>query len=195
MLKEKLLTLGSVIGILACGACFGPGYKASPPPPLQIDLHGIRIIEVVVADESEARHLDGPEIARQIVYQVNTRSRNTRVRARLHSDDANPDGVLHVSILEESATAAEPAAPLGLQKWVMETRVNAALTSRDGRDIWHEVHQRYTTSTYLSAESEADAWTKFSAESGTYHLSYDLVHEMFYGSGQNRGLAPAGGAK
>jgi hypothetical protein len=107
--QKKLLTLAGAIGILACGACFGPSnYKPPPPPPIQIDLRGIHTISVEVTDTSEAHHLDATALSQRVHDVLNIYRNGTGVTAA--EPGKPPDATLKITLLDAQAIAGPPAA-------------------------------------------------------------------------------------
>jgi hypothetical protein len=185
MLAKKLLTLACAFGILICGACFAPPYNPPPrpaPPPLHIDLRGIRRIDIIATDESQLKKLDVHKFADRMAIEINVLSRDTRVRVR-HQDDPKPaDGVLKITVLEEKARLTPVKDVPSVVNWTLEIRVAASLTNRAGQEIWSQSGREYTYSGRMSTQDAAQFWESRAAPgSMPYQLCPRFVHSMFYG--------------
>jgi len=126
-----------VLGILVCGACFGPVYR----PPIVRPLAGVRTIQVVVANESESRHLDPARLSAAIVVMLNRHHdgiRNGAFYATSAETAGGADAVLDVKILKESAHRAMILADECALVWDLSFKASATLTGRDGRLIWSD---------------------------------------------------------
>ncbi|HTB98394.1 MAG TPA: hypothetical protein VK716_15395 [Terracidiphilus sp.] len=162
MLKEKLLTLGCVISILAIGACFLPPPQRKsppPPPPLRVDLKQIHSVAVTVLDPDLPQHPGLSNFASAIVLAINNYSWNTGFSAH-PTDHAQPppDATLVITIL--SATAApEPINGSGSTTHLTLGLIHSAtLTSADGRVLWQELNVRSTFHAPLPPAGLAHGW-------------------------------------
>jgi len=135
MFKKKFLTLGCVLGILAFGACFGPGPTPRPPaprtaPPLRDSLHGIHDMVVEAENKVASPHLNPDEFAKAIAWDINIRRGESHIVASVVAD-SNPQAQLRVSILEETATH-----PAGSPNWTVSADVSGSVIARNGRVLW-----------------------------------------------------------
>ena len=185
MFRKHLITLAASLGILGCGACFLPNLidrdPPPPPPPLKIDLRGVRTIGVTVTNYSKAPLLDPMLLAQRVVEYGNFRSRDTKVKLRVHRDGENEDAQLKIAILKESAVKIPQATPEAAQKWALRLIISSALTARDGRVIWQETNRDRDLAPAITASDEAEFLQKLSHRWVYGALSYPLVKSMFYG--------------
>jgi hypothetical protein len=188
MLRKQLITLSAILGILGCGACFLPNLidrdPPPPPPPLKIDLRGVRTIGVTVSDNSGVHDLDSIQLAQMVAEQANYRSRDTKVKLRVHRDSRNEDAELKIAILKESAAQVPQAAPRAPRKWALRLSISSTLVARDGRVIWQEASRNRSLTTAITAADEAEFLQKLSHSWVYGELSYPLVKSMFYGDSQ-----------
>lgn len=185
MLRKQLITLAAILGILGCGACFLPNLvdrdPIPPPPPLTIDLHGVHTIGVTVSDDSKASLLDPAMLAQRVAEYGNFRSRDTKVKFRVHRDGENEDAQLKIAILKESAVKIPQTAPGTAQKWALRLVISSTLTARDGRVIWQEMDRNRDLRTPITAADETEFLQKLSHPWIYGALSYPLIKSMFYG--------------
>ena len=136
MLEKKLLTLACVAGILACGACFLPPLPehVPPPPPVQLELNGIRRIHVVVENASPTRHLDADKLGSWIAVKTGTQGRRVKLTAFSGPKAADQDGELKVAVLSESATPGTGVTKNGMVEWRFALSVTAELRSSTRSD-------------------------------------------------------------
>ena len=180
-----MITLAAILGILGCGACFLPNLidrdPTPPPPPLTIDLRGVRTIGVTVSDDSKAPLLDPAMLAQRVAEYGNFRSRDTKVKLRVHREGENEDAQLKIAILKESAVKLPQAAPGAAQKWALRLIVSSTLTARNGRVIWQETNRDRELTPAIAAVDETEFLQKLSHPWIYGALSYPLVKSMFYG--------------
>jgi len=153
MLGKKLLTLACVVGILAFGACFGPGYKPPSPPSLRT-LSGVRTIHVTVSNQSPSRHLEPAPLAQAIVSEINSRTRQTGLRAVAQGESAPPDGFLAVVILDESGAVKSRTNKLDPVPWRFVIKISATLTGSERNVLWSDPGTFYTDARALPKGSE-----------------------------------------
>jgi hypothetical protein len=184
MLKKKLLTLACAVGILASGACFVPALiddvHRPPPPPMSIDLHGIRRLDVTVTDTSTLKKVDTDKLADQIRFELNELSRDTKVKARDPKDRKPADASLKITVLDESATPSPEKDAFEQEFWIFRIRIAASLTTRDGQEIWHQSGQDYSYSRRMNKQDPAETWNR-AGVSVFYQLPSQFVRSMFYG--------------
>ena len=187
-LQKKLLTFACAIGILACGACFAPVYRAPTPPRLQlhIDLRGIRMIDVAVTDASDAHHIAAAVLAEEVVKVVNAYARETRVRANIPADGIKKDAELQITILGQHAIQLPQTATINQNHWTSQMRVSATLTRRDGQLLWHESDCKLVIAVNEAAEDEASFWEKLPQTWTAHRLAARFVHRMFYEDSDDR---------
>lgn len=184
MLRKKLLTLACVLGILACGACFGPIYSppAPPPPPLRTDVHGIHTIRVTVSSPSESHPLDPATLAEAVVDKVNWQAGVTGIHAHVQEEAGNEDALMEVKVISESVHSSESPSPAGTRKWTFDFKLSATLTRQDGEVVWRETNRDYSFFDYLATDNPADLWDNPPVRIHvTSVLSLRLVQHMLYG--------------
>lgn len=167
MLKNKLLTLGGAISILAIGACFlPPPQRRSPQPPraLPPQLQGIRTIHVIVIDNSIPAHLDTAGVAADIVRYINTLDLGGVVRA--HAGDRPADADLQVSVLNEIATLQRTMPPTGNEAWDFDLTISATLKNHDGSILSQKLNAPLRCSTILPAKHSDDVWSMPAVRTG-----------------------------
>jgi hypothetical protein len=157
MIEKKLITLACVLGILACGACFGPIHTAPPPPPPILDSNGIRSVNVTVVNASASRRVDPDQLGGAIANNINQRSRGNGVTAQTQRQTGKGSAVLEVIIESESATPRPPVSSAGTELWTFDFKVSATLTTDDGRLIWKEKAD-YSFTNWLPQEDPEAAW-------------------------------------
>jgi hypothetical protein len=151
MVEKKLFTLACVLGILACGACFGPDKNQSPPvsrpirihpptisPPKPIDLTGIRKILIKVTNSTETHHVDPGVLGRMIASSFNFHEHSYIPRAYTQGAPQPGDAVLQVTIVKE---ITGPEAAINAQEppgQFLDLFMDASLTQDDGKVIWSE---------------------------------------------------------
>lgn len=154
MLEKKVMTLGCAVGILACGACFLPPLpeRQPPPPPVRLDMQGIRKIRVEVSNNSESHHLDPNALGSWIEIRISAQARAAGVKAFSKKDPASTDAdaVLRVTVLSETAApergTAEPERPdsTGIdEQWNFQVNLSAVLAKKDGQVVWRESDGEY----------------------------------------------------
>jgi hypothetical protein len=185
MLRKQLITLAAILGILSCGACFLPNLvdrdPPPPPPPLTIDLRGVRMIGVTVSDDSKAPLLDPVMLAQRVAEYGNFRSRDTKVKLRVHREGGTEDAQLKIAILKESAVKLPQATPEAAQRWALQLIISSTLTARDGRVIWQETSRNRDLAPAITAADEAEFLQRLSHLWIYGAVSYPLVKSMFYG--------------
>ena len=185
MLRKQLITLAAILGILGCGACFLPNLvdrdPIPPPPPLKIDLRGVRMIGVTVSDDSKAPLLDPAMLSQRVAEYGNFRSRDTKVKWRVHRESGNEDARLKISILKESAVKVPQTTPSAAQKWALRLTISSTLTTRDGRVIWQDTNRNRDLAPAITAADETEFLQKLSHPWIYGALSYPLIKSMFYG--------------
>jgi hypothetical protein len=160
MLEKKLVTLVSVAGILACGACFLPPLPehVPPPPPVQLEMQGIHRIHVVAENASPTHHLDADKLASWIAVRTQTQGRGEKLTAFSGPGAPDQDGELKVEVLSESATPGTAVAKNGMVEWRFALSVTAELRSSTGVTIWRESDGHYEFRHYEKPGDEAAAW-------------------------------------
>jgi hypothetical protein len=157
MFEKKLVTLACAVGILACGACFLPPLPqhAPPPPPVQLDLHGIQRIRVQVIDNSEPHRLAASDVANWVALRVTSQAKRANVTAFSQKEPANEDAVLQVTLLSE--TAAPQPNETGAA-WDFHVNVSAVLTKAGGQVVWQESDGVYEFHRASRPESVEELW-------------------------------------
>jgi hypothetical protein len=160
MLEKKLVTLACAGGILACGACFLPPLPEHkpPPPPVRLDLQGIRRIRVDVKNQSVSHHLDPLELATRVANEVTAQGRRVGVTAYAGDSLGDEDGVLQVVVLSENGTQGKKLSNWNGVEWSFDLNISAVLTKKAGQVVWRESDGDYRFSNNFAQEDEADLW-------------------------------------
>ena len=182
--QKQLLTLAGAVGILACGACFAPPrYASPPPPPLQIDLHGVRTISVEVTSSSEAQHMDTVDLAKKMHEVLDVYRKDTGVAAATPGKPA--DATLRIKLLKAVAVPLPMPAGTEARKWTIELRYSAALVARDGTVLWGESDvSRTIPETGITAEDSESFWQNPSPSFPWINnrMSFWIARQMYYGA-------------
>jgi hypothetical protein len=182
MLEKKLLTLACVLGILACGACFGPIDRQPPMPPPLRPLGDVQSIRVTVTNASEAHHLDPATLSQAIAKQINGLNRLSGPHAESSDEPGGADAVLAVTIARESAH--RPKLPSDAGQWWVTYAVAATLTTNDGRVLWRDDGIVLKNEYYLRPED--DKKTSFNWDAPNvkgdklYSIAYEFARRMIY---------------
>lgn len=177
--RKKLLTLASVVGILACGACFLPPLPEHKPapPPIRNGLDGVQSIRVEVVNASPSHHLVPAALAQRVVTAINSQPWQTNVNAHVGKDAESEDAVLAITVLSETSEA-KPA-KTGSTTFLIDD--SATLTRLDGSLVWRETDAGNWISYTVDEQHPADAWTIPGLVDGVEKaLSDKLVFRMFY---------------
>jgi hypothetical protein len=195
MLRKKLLTIGCVLGILACGACFGPlsNKPAPPPPPPLRPLGGVHTIRVTVSNTAESHHIDPSKFGRAVISVINSSNQPTEGRSGLHGISANDpgsaDAILAVTILAEDAHRVHQHDLFSLPGWKVSVTSSATLTANDGRVLWSDSSFTNTRIYYTNGASDKGAafdWDT-TIENGIelFRMTDRMVEEMIYVKSKN----------
>ncbi len=186
MLRKQLITLAAILGILGCGACFLPPLipRTPPPPPMHIDLRGVRTIGVTAANESEMHRLDAVQMAKSLAEDANDSVQETRVRLRAHRDGRDEDAQLKLVILKETAIRLPQRKPGAVQTWALRLNMAMTLTARNGRVIWQDANWQMDAGTGILAADEAAFLQRVSLQWVYDELGYLVARHMFYGERQ-----------
>jgi hypothetical protein len=160
MLEKKLLTLACAGGILACGACFLPPMpeRKPPPPPVRLDLQGIRRIRVDVKNQSPPNHLVPLQLAARVASEIIFQGRRLNVTAYPDSVSDDEDGVLQVIVLSETGTPGKKLSNWNGIEWSFDIGISAVLTKKNGQVVWRELDGGYRFSNNFAQEDEVDLW-------------------------------------
>ncbi len=160
MLEKKLITLGCAVGILACGACFLPPLPQHEPmpPPVRLDLQGIRRIRVEVTNESQSHDLDPNALANWIEIRIDSQARRAGVKTFSQRDHASvdADAVLKVAVLDESALPVRMRSNGSDEDWNFQVNISGVLTKKNGQVVWRETDGNYQFSHELTSLAAAD---------------------------------------
>ena len=180
--QKQAVTLAGAIGILACGACFGPSnYKPPPPPPIQIDLRGIHTVRVEVTDISESHHIDTAALAKRTYQVLNAYSKDTGVAAVEQRKPAN--ATLNITLLDVLVVPDTPPTGTDVRRWSIQLRYSASLTSHDGVVLWSKSDFTKKFSGTGNATEDAEAfWQRASASYPWINntLGFQIVRQMYY---------------
>lgn len=177
MLKQKLLTITGVLGILACGACFLP-TPSGHRPPLRPQLSGVRSIRVQVQDVSQAPHFDPTDFASALAEAINAQGHRTWAQAQ--ADPGNEDAVLQIKVLKETAQQ-DPAHSTGTEeKWYFSVTITATLV-RKSQVIWEDKNSMYSFNHRFPPEDFAAIWsepsvTRWEQSTLAQAVAYNLLH-------------------
>lgn len=175
--RKKLLTLASVIALLACGACFLP-----PPPRPQIHPRGIRSVLVNVADITAQPLVDKDAFGRSIAEAINRQTQGHGPRARFgteQSPNAEPDAVLQVYIVSETA-ASQPVSPVA-SDWSLTLTMNATLTAANGVSLDQLPDRQLHWSGRLSVSTPDLAWRDPIVRSWLNEVANQIAVDLMYG--------------
>jgi hypothetical protein len=183
MFGKKLLTLTCVLATLVCGACFGPAYRT----PVVRPLLGAQTILVVVANDSESRHLDPARLSAAIVIMLNRRHDgigNGAFHAVSAATADSADAILDVKILKESAHRALIISEECLLVWDVSFKASATLTDRDGRVIWSDGNLSLSTNYCRNRTTTRGAnfnWDAPNVRADSLEvLTWDIERKMLY---------------
>jgi hypothetical protein len=155
MRGKKLLTLGCVVAILACGACFLPPPRPVPPP-LAPALRASRRIRVEVVNLSPTQHIAPQRFGSTLMTNINNRLSGTRLKATTDAASRPGDAVLHIDILQESASAPTPSNP-GRSMSTFSVAFNGSFIAANG-DVLRRASNRTFSSYPVYIFSDSDPW-------------------------------------
>ena len=157
MLKQKLIAFAGAVGILACGACFGPTDYHPPPPPI-VNAH-IRTLRVIVTDSSPEKHIDPAALEALVVRQINVLAGADGVTACTHDNPvAQVDAVLQIRLTASRAAMQTPVGDAKPADWVFHLGTAESLTRADGTNLWKQSVPDFTIDTKLATDNQNDAW-------------------------------------
>jgi hypothetical protein len=171
MVKEKLVTLACVLGILACGACFLPPprpYHPPPPPPLRPSLQGVRTIAIAVSNQSESRRMNPADLATMMTHDIQFSDYGSRITA-IGEGVADPDAHLVVAIQKETLSQEQTGV-----RWIVSIDVLSTLTARDGSVLWSDSHVYSLTRPFPENEPD-EVWQHIQIQNW---LAQSLVTRM-----------------
>jgi hypothetical protein len=171
MRGKKLLTVGCVVGILACGACFLPPPRPAPPP-LAPALRASRRIRVEVANLSPTQHIPPPRLGRALVEQMNDRLARADIKARTNTDSKTGDAVLHIEILQESVATAPAPYP---DRLIFSVTFEGTLAAANGAVVWHVANRTCTSQPLYRVTARWDDPSHVM----DYLLAQDVVDQIF----------------
>jgi hypothetical protein len=149
--RKKLLTLVSVIGLLACGACFLP-----PPRPARIHLRGFQNVLVKVTNGPVPGLVDRDELGREIAEAINTKTQGRGPTAHFGEEAAPGEPVLYLYLMRETATS-EPVKS-GAYEWSLTLTMDATLRASNNVFLGQlPMRQHHWTGTLAAATPEL-AW-------------------------------------
>ncbi len=158
MMKQKLIALGGAVGILLCGACFGPGvYRPEPPPP--IANQGIRSLRVVVIDDSAQKRFNTLALGALTASRLQQQIGYNGIAA--YSEEkplAEVDAELRARVLSAEARMNPPADLGFLQDWVFSVKFSEQLMRKDGSILWQGAEQTEIYSLKSYARNPEDVW-------------------------------------
>ena len=134
MLWKQLLTLGCVVGILACGACFGPGYKPPPPRPLP----NVKTIQIVVTNTSKSQHVPPFALAQAIAGPIRKKMQLVPELGPTSQNAPVPDAVLQLQVTDEDASFNAGAKARDKSIWIFNLSLKASLVRSDGKVLWRQ---------------------------------------------------------
>lgn len=176
MLKQKLIAFAGAMGILACGACFGPTDYHPPPPPI-VNAH-IRTLRVIVTDSSPETHIDPAALEALVVRQINVLAGSDGVTACTHDNPvAQVDAVLQIRLTAGRAAMQTPVSEAKSADWVFHLGIAESLTRADGTNLWQQSVPDVTMETKLATDNQNDAW-KDNVMLG--HLAYRLAKQAIH---------------
>jgi hypothetical protein len=178
MVRKKLLTLLSVAGLLACGACFlPPPHPIQPPPPY---LRGVDGVFLEVTDISDPHRIDTDQLGQWIAASVNTRDQGRNPRVYWGGQRKAGDTVLHVSVGNEGA-ASEPEPQSPETRWTFTVSIAATLTAADGAVLWQKSNRQFHLNRGLLASTPELAWQAPVVAAWLHAIAYNLAVDMLHG--------------
>jgi len=129
MLKQKLLTIAGVVGILACGACFLPPIpqRKAPLPPALASVHRITI---QVEDGTAGKLFDPLVMSNATARNFNELWREFPVRADAVNTGGSSDATLRITV--HSRTVSCKAESKDKLFCSYEMIISVTLTAADG---------------------------------------------------------------
>jgi hypothetical protein len=176
MVRKKLLTLLSVVGLLACGACFLPPPHSQPPTPPPY-LRGVDGIFLEVTDSSDPHKIDTDQLGRWTAASINARNQGRNPRVYSGGQPKAGDAELHVSIGDEGAASKpEPQSPQ--TRWTFTVSIAATLTAADGAVLWQKSSRQFHLNRRLLASTPELAWQSPAVAVWLRSIAYDLAVDM-----------------
>ena len=169
MSRKKLVTLAMfacLMGTTGCERSLESIFLSEPPPPVLRPFGGIHAIRVTVTNVSPSQRLVPSFVAEGIVKQLKAHSNGLEAFA---TDDARKaEGVLAVSILEESGRQTHTGPQPDTVTWKFQVKFSAILTRTDGQTI---------LSWPMQSVSQELGWTGFSSAGVTPGWEERIVGE------------------
>jgi hypothetical protein len=183
MMKQKLLTVAGVLGILACGACFLPpiGQKQPTAPPINPKLTGIHKIRVEVAETVDPGHLDIIELARSTASDISAEASGRGIKAL--TSEGRVDATLSIVITDESAFQTRMNDINGAVNWRYDVIWDATLTTSDGNIRWQEKNRRVRFSHWFSQPPGENVWIDHAVRAEAVNqFRVQFVPDFLYGA-------------
>jgi hypothetical protein len=179
MRRKKLLTVVSVIGLLACGACFLP-----PPRPARIHLRGFENMVVTVTDRSGAPLVDKDEFGQSVAAAINMDARSDSFTTHFGGETTPKDAVLQVLIVRETATP-EPMSP-GVFDWTLTFATDITVTRATGVALGHLPSRYFRWKGSLPASSAELAWRDPKVRTWLNNIASQLALDLLHSDQANR---------
>lgn len=179
MVRKKLLTLLSAVGLLACGACFLPPPHPQPPPPPPY-LRGVNGIFLEVTDSSDPRRIDTDHLGQWIATSINTWDQGRKPKVHWGGQRSAGDAVLHVSVGNEGAVS-EPKPQSSETRWTFTASIAATLTAADGTVLWQNSNRQFHLTRLLNASTPELAWQAPAVAAWLHAIAYTLAVNMLHG--------------
>lgn len=186
MVRKQLLTVGCVLGILACGACFLPPIKTTPtypPAPLREELHGIKAIRVVVDDASATHFVDASQVAACVTQNLDGRAGRTHIRSDNRETPRAGNALLRITIKNVTTTENQYAQQGAAKRWSLGVTIDATLSDADGKTLWEQKDQTYRDDDSFESDDPATIWKTSRALNWlSGRFSDQILGAMFYGN-------------
>ncbi len=186
MRRQKLVTLGCVTGVLACGACFLPPpspRRPQPPRPLaRIELGKSKRIRVTVMNNAEANAIDLAMMEGCVADSINNRHVVGVPPAVGGGSAQSDDAVLQVTMEKETAAQEPQQLSPGYTTWDFDVTLSAVLVRADGDAVRHAFSEVYRGVAVTRAGESPWTAQVFPARA-KYYVCDPLVGRMLAGRG------------
>jgi hypothetical protein len=168
MRRQKLVTLGCVTGILACGACFLPPPH-EPPPPLPPALAAVHTIAIRVEDVTAENRLDPVSMSEATARNFNRLWADFRIRAKPFSAESKSDAVLRITVRRKTESCSPSSGKLFCS---YEMVGSFTVTNAGGGVLQNTAEQKSRFGTWEDAGAAHHDWNSNSTrQSASYALA------------------------
>jgi hypothetical protein len=175
--RKKLLTVVSVVGLLACGACFLP-----PPRPARIHRLRSESVYVKVTDLSQPPMVDGDEFGRSVAQDINAKMH--RPTARFGGEVTPEDAVLQVFLLKEAATSTFVRP--GASEWTLTVTIYGTMTAPSGATRGQLPSRLHRWKGTLPESTPELAWRDPTVRDWLNNVANDVSLSLLYGDPASR---------